>query len=103
MLARTFHRVMSGDDEEWDDPEKRSRPDMLGVTLRLIVAMVALIVGLVWMVRLALDGPAVSDGLLFEVLPPLLILYLGGRYLSRQIDHYHAIREEEDDAADAAE
>ena len=53
--------------------------------LRLLVAVAALGFGVVWVVRLGTAGPSLTDGLLFELLGPALVIYLGWRYLRTQL------------------
>ena len=53
--------------------------------VRLLVAVAALVFGVVWVIRLSTVGPALADGLLFELLGPALVIYLGWRYLRTQL------------------
>ncbi|XVH32342.1 hypothetical protein ACNS7O_03930 [Haloferacaceae archaeon DSL9] len=67
-------------------------PGVVGVAFRFVLAVGALVVGLAWVVRLAVGGPSLSDGLLFELLGPALILYLGSKYFRTQLARLRAIR-----------
>ena len=58
------------------DDTSRSR------AVRAVVALVGVGVGLVWTARIAVDG-SVSSGVLFKLLPPLALVYLGLRYFRR--------------------
>ncbi len=61
-----------------------SRPGTGGVIARALLAALAVVLGLVWIVRLAVVGSTLAGGLLFEVLPPLVLLYFGIVYLRTQ-------------------
>lgn len=92
-------------DEDWNDPEVDGRPGCIGIGLRLLLVGLGLCVGVIWIARLGVAGPAVADGLLFELLPPLLLIYLGARYLDTVRQQLRARRgdegeEDEDDAVD---
>lgn len=89
-------------DEDRTDPEVDGRPGRVGIGLRLVLVGTALCVGVIWIARLGIDGPSIGGGLLFELLPPLLLLYLGARYLGtvrRQLRERGA-RAEGDEAED---
>lgn len=61
-----------------------SGPGAVGVLARALVAALAVVLGLIWIVRLAVVGSTLTGGLLFEVLPPLVLLYFGTVYLRTQ-------------------
>lgn len=60
------------------------RPGTVGVFARAAVAAIAVVLGVVWIVRVAILGSTLGGGLLFEVLPPLVLLYFGIVYLRTQ-------------------
>ncbi|MDL5361434.1 hypothetical protein [Halalkalicoccus sp. NIPERK01] len=60
------------------------RPGTVGVLARAAVAAVAVVLGVVWIVRVAVLGSTLGGGLLFEMLPPLVLLYFGIVYLRTQ-------------------
>lgn len=76
------------DGGETDGDETAAAPDegpgTIGVLVRLVVAAVAVVLGVVWVVRLAITGSTLGGGLLFELLPPLVLLYFGVGYLRKQ-------------------
>jgi hypothetical protein len=72
-------------------------PGRIGIGLRLVLAVGAVAVGLLWIVRLVVADPGFTDGLLFELLAPLLILYLGVRYFNIQTATVRARRERHDE------
>lgn len=58
--------------------------------VRLAVALLAVALGLFWIVRLTFVGSTLRGGLLFELLAPLVLLYFGIDYLRTQrraLDH----------------
>lgn len=61
-----------------------SETGTLGTLARGALATIAVILGIVWIARLAVGGPTLDGGLLFEVLPPIALLYLGLVYLGDQ-------------------
>lgn len=72
-----------GADGTDDQPGTRART-RIGVLARLAVALVAVALGFVWIVRLAFVGSTLRGGLLFELLAPLVLLYFGIDYLRTQ-------------------
>lgn len=71
-----------------DSAPSETRPGTVGALVRAGVAAFALAIGVIWIVRLAAVGSSVSGGLLFELLPPLVLLYFGAIYLRKQ---YHTL------------
>ena len=68
-----------------DGTADRSQPrTRTGVLARLAVALVAVVLGFFWIVRLAFVGSTLRGGLLFELLAPLVLLYFGIDYLRTQ-------------------
>lgn len=74
---------MVADNGDETDPSA-GRPGTVGVLARAAVAAVAVVLGIVWIVRVAILGSTLGGGLLFEVLPPLVLLYFGIVYLRTQ-------------------
>lgn len=84
--------MLEGDGNEGTDgadpPE--GEPGTVGVLVRLAVALLAVALGLFWIVRLTFVGSTLRGGLLFELLAPLVLLYFGIDYLRTQrraLDH----------------
>jgi hypothetical protein len=69
------------------------RPGPIGIGLRGLLAVVALVVAAVWLLRLAVGGPSMFGGLLFELLGPLVLIYLGTTYLHEQYQNVQRRRE----------
>lgn len=67
-------------------------PELMGIGLRLLIVITAFGVGIVWIFRLLFTGPGIADGLLFELLPPFLILYFGMQYFRQQIKNVRQLR-----------
>lgn len=59
--------------------EAISGPTSAGDAARMLVALIGIVLGVVWTVRIAMDG-ALATGVLFRLLPPLALIYLGVRY-----------------------
>lgn len=74
--------MSDGDGADRDRAEKGS--GTVGVLARLAVAAITTVLGIVWVVRLAIAGPAFGGGLLFELLGPLVLLYFGVDYIRTQ-------------------
>ncbi|QLG62937.1 hypothetical protein [Halorarum salinum] len=87
-------------DGDGGGPEADPRPGRIGIALGLVLAGTALCVGVVWIARLATGGPAVADGLLFDLLPPALLVYLGARHLGTVRRRLRADRTGEGDGGD---
>lgn len=87
-------------DGDGGGPEADPPPGRIGIALRLVLAGTALSVGVVWIARLGTGGPAVTDGLLFDLLPPALLLYLGARYLGTVRRQLRTNRNGEGDGGD---
>ncbi|WP_331236090.1 hypothetical protein [Natronorarus salvus] len=68
-------------------------PGPIGIGLRGLLAVTALVVAAVWLLRLAVSGPSVFGGLLFELLGPLVLIYLGTTYLREQYRNVRRRRE----------
>ncbi|WP_336343937.1 hypothetical protein [Halalkalicoccus ordinarius] len=75
-----------GDGNEREDGADRPKgdPGMVGVLVRLAIALLAVALGLFWIVRLTFVGSTLRGGLLFELLAPLVLLYFGIDYLQTQ-------------------
>lgn len=75
-----------GDGNEGADDANRPEgdPGTVGVLVRLAIALLAVALGLFWIVRLAFVGSTLRGGLLFELLAPLVLLYFGVDYLRTQ-------------------
>lgn len=71
-----------------EEGASETRPGTIGVLVRSGVAAIAVVIGVVWVVRLATAGSTLGGGLLFELLPPLVLLYFGAIYLRKQ---YHTL------------
>jgi hypothetical protein len=69
--------MADGADRDDAGSEADDGPETLGSLARIALAAVAVVVGIVWIARLAAGGPTLGGGLLFEVLPPLALLYFG--------------------------
>ncbi|ADJ14788.1 hypothetical protein [Halalkalicoccus jeotgali] len=71
--------MTDGDGTERDDSkdEASGGSGRLGTLGRGALGAVAVVLGIVWIGRLAVGGPTLGGGLLFEVLPPLVLLYFG--------------------------
>lgn len=78
--------MAEGDENEGtrDTDQSDEGPGTIGVLVRLAIALIALTLGLFWIVRLAFAGPSIQGGLLFELLAPLVLLYFGIDYLRSQ-------------------
>lgn len=67
-------------------------PSPQGVVVRIGISLVALVVGLVWIVQLTFEGSSLGGGLLFDLLAPLVLLYFAISYLSSQYDNLRHYR-----------
>lgn len=76
--------VEAGGDDADGASEAGDGPGRFGVLARLAVALLAVALGLFWIVRLAFVGSTLRGGLLFELLAPLVLLYFGVDYLRTQ-------------------
>lgn len=50
-----------------------------GTAIRAALAVVGIVVGIVWTVRIAMDG-SVTSGVLIQLLPAVALIYLSIRY-----------------------
>jgi hypothetical protein len=76
--------MADGTESDTDADTTETPPRTVGVLARLAVAAIAMVLGVFWIVRLAVVGPTVRGGLLFELLPPLVLLYFGVDYVRTQ-------------------
>lgn len=67
------------DGEATDDP-----PRTIGAFTRVAIGLIAVVIGVLWVVRLAIVGSSIRGGLLFELLAPLTLFYFGIDYLRSQ-------------------
>lgn len=65
--------------EESETQASTSGASAIGDTARVIVALSGVVLGIVWTVRVAMES-SLASGVLFRLLPPLVLIYLGLRY-----------------------
>lgn len=70
--------------DETDEEATEDPPSTIGVLVRAAIGLVAVAIGVLWVVRLAVVGSTVRGGLLFELLAPLTLFYFGIDYLRSQ-------------------
>lgn len=66
-------------DSEMASSESIGGLSTIGTASRAVVALSGVILGLIWIMRITIDG-AQASGVLFRLLPPLVLIYLGIRY-----------------------
>lgn len=74
-----------GERDGTDDGEAADdSPSTIGTFTRVAIGLVAVVIGVIWVVRLAVVGSSIRGGLLFELLAPLTLFYFGIDYLRSQ-------------------
>lgn len=75
---------MAESDERDGEETAHDPPGTIGALARLSIGVIAVAIGVLWVVRLALVGSSIRGGLLFELLAPLTLFYFGIDYVLSQ-------------------